>query len=86
VAWREAEITLAPTVHLRRVEVASPTALARAEALVPHRAIATTLAAVHAPTPAHLLLAALRENAPLGDKRLLVGLQLLVDAGALAPA
>jgi flavin-dependent dehydrogenase len=86
VAWREAEITLAPTVHLLPAEVASPMALARAEALVPHRAIATTLAAVHAPTPAHLLLAALRESAPLGDKRLLVGLQLLVDAGALARA
>jgi flavin-dependent dehydrogenase len=86
VAWREAEITLAPTAHLRPADVASPAALARAEALVPHRAIATTLASVHAPTPAHVLLAALRESAPLGDKRLLVGLQLLVDAGALAPA
>jgi flavin-dependent dehydrogenase len=86
VAWREAEITLAPTVQLLPTEVASPAALARAEALVPPRAIATTLAAVHVPTPAHLLLAALRERAPLGDKRLLVGLQLLVDAGALAPA
>jgi flavin-dependent dehydrogenase len=86
VAWREAEITLAPKVHLRRGDLVSPLALARAEALVPPRAIAATLAAVREPTPAHLLLAALRETAPLGDRRLLVGLQLLVDSGALAPA
>jgi flavin-dependent dehydrogenase len=86
VAWREAEITLAPTAQLRLAEVASPAALARAEALVPPRAIATTLAAVQAPTPAHVVLAALRESAPIGDKRLLVGLQLLVDSGALALA
>jgi flavin-dependent dehydrogenase len=85
-AWRQAEITLAPTVHLRRAEIASPAALARAEALIPPRAISTTLAAMHGPAPAHVLLAALRESAPVGDRRLLVGLQLLVASGALGPA
>jgi hypothetical protein len=53
---------------------------------VPPRAIASALAVVRGPTPAHVVLAALREAAPLGDRRLLVGLQMLVAAGALAPA
>jgi hypothetical protein len=38
------------------------------------------------PKPAHAVLAFLRERAPLGDRRLLVGLQLLLEARALVLA
>jgi flavin-dependent dehydrogenase len=88
VAWQEAEITLAPTALLRpaRSLPVPAASLARAEALVPPRAIASALAVVRAPTPAHVVLAALRASAPIGDKRLLVGLQMLVEGGALEPA
>jgi flavin-dependent dehydrogenase len=85
-AWRSEPITLAPTALLRHGERQSPAALASVEALLPPRAIASALAAVEAPTAAHVVLAALREAAPLGDRRLLVGLQKLVAASALTAA
>jgi flavin-dependent dehydrogenase len=82
-AWREAPITLAPTAILERGEKLARAALAPVEALVPPRALASMLASMDAPTPAHVLLSKLKEAAPLGDRRLLVGLQRLVETGAL---
>ncbi len=85
-AWREAPITLDPAAMLRRGASPSPAALAPVESLVPPKAIASALDAVGAATPAHALVSKLREAAPLGDRRLLVGLQRLVAVGALTAA
>jgi flavin-dependent dehydrogenase len=85
-AWKDAPITLDPAAMLRRGASPSPAALAPVEALVPPRAIASTLDSVAAATPAHALLSKLRETAPLGDHRLLVGLQRLLATGALTDA
>jgi flavin-dependent dehydrogenase len=84
--WREAPITLDPGVMLRRGASPSAAALAAVESLIPPRAIASTLDSVATATPAHALLSKLREAAPLGDRRLLVGLQRLVAVGALTAA
>jgi flavin-dependent dehydrogenase len=81
-AWREAAITLDPTTSLRHAGDAP----SHAEALLPPRALAAVLERAHTPAPAHVLLDALRAAAPLGDRRLLVALQLLVESGALVPA
>jgi flavin-dependent dehydrogenase len=82
-ARRDAPITLDPAALLRRGPTPSFAALARVEALVPPRAVASVLDAVAEATPANALLSRLREVAPLGDRRLLVGLQRLVETGAL---
>lgn len=84
--WRHAPITLDPTAMLRRGSRPSRAELASVEALVPPRAIASTLVAVGTATPAHAILSKLREAAPLDDRRLLVGLQMLVAVGALTAA
>ncbi len=86
VAWKSAPITLAPTTLLRQGTDGGRASLAKVEALLPPRAIVSTLAVVKGPTPAHVVLSALRDAAPLGDRRLLVGLQMLVAAGALTAA
>jgi len=83
-AWRQIPINLPPTAMLRRDGKPSREALAPVEALVPPRVIASTLVEVRAATPAHAILSRLREAAPIGDRRLLVALQMLVGAGALA--
>jgi flavin-dependent dehydrogenase len=84
IDWRAAPITLAPTEQLRVGEAhESIAARAAAEALVPPRAIAAGLAAARMPVKAHVILETIRDAAPLDDKRLLVGLQLLVESGAL---
>jgi hypothetical protein len=80
IDWRSAEITLPPTTVLTRGIALD---LSPAEALLPPRAIAVALKSVRSPTPAHAVLAEIRAVAPLGDKRLLVGLQMLVALGAL---
>jgi flavin-dependent dehydrogenase len=80
VDWRGAEMTLPPTAVLTRGTALD---LSPAEALLPPRAIAAALKYVRSPTPAHAVLAEIRKVAPLGDKRLLVGLQVLVALGAL---
>jgi flavin-dependent dehydrogenase len=82
--WTTVPLTLSPTSLLRwdgrlpRREM-----LAKAEALLPRTAIATTLHQLRTAQPAHVILGALRNHAPLGDRRLLVGLQLLVEHGPL---
>jgi flavin-dependent dehydrogenase len=84
VAWREVPITLGPEVMLRAVHEPRAGALWPAEALVPSRALRTALASLSMPRPAHEVMAQLRAIAPLGDRRLLVGVQRLVETGALA--
>jgi flavin-dependent dehydrogenase len=86
VAWREAPITLGPEAMLRAVGEPRAAALWPAEALVPPRALRSALAGLSSPQPAHALLARLKALAPLGDRRLLVGVQLLVESGVLAVA
>ncbi|UQA59563.1 tryptophan 7-halogenase [Polyangium aurulentum] len=84
VDWESMPITLDP----RRVlswDGREPAAdvIAPIEALLPPRAIRAVLERLARPCPAHEALAALRDAAPLGDRRLLVGVQLLVEAGFL---
>jgi flavin-dependent dehydrogenase len=82
-AFREAPIVLAPTAMLERGAKLARAALAPVEALIPPRAMASVLASIHESMPAHELLSRLKAAAPLGDRRLLRGLELLVQAGAL---
>jgi hypothetical protein len=53
------------------------------EALLPPRALKRLLEALAAPRAAHEAMTLLRALAPIGDRRLLVGLQLLVERGAV---
>jgi hypothetical protein len=50
---------------------------------LPPRAIDEALATARRPSAAHQILGNMRRVAPLGDRRLLVGLQMLVATGAL---
>ncbi len=78
--WRAEPVTLSPTSVLRWDGTPPPReTLATAEALLPRRAIATALDLLRTPQPAHVALGALREHALPGDRRLLVGLQILVE-------
>jgi flavin-dependent dehydrogenase len=80
--WRDAAIHLSPETLLEPGS-AVRSRLARVEALIPPRAIAKALRSVRGPTPAHLVLETIREASPLGDKRCLIGLEMLIDSGAL---
>lgn len=78
------QVFLDPGASLFANQDNSEQMLARAEALLPPRAIRDLLARLKTPKPAHETLALLRElSGPLGDQRLLAGLQLLVIGGAL---
>jgi flavin-dependent dehydrogenase len=57
--------------------------LASVEAMIPPRALATLLSTVERPQPAHAAMASLKAAAPVGDRRLILGLQLLVARGAI---
>ncbi|MRG92741.1 FAD-dependent oxidoreductase [Polyangium spumosum] len=82
--WRSAPITLDPRVILQwNGREPDPRAIASIEALVPPKALASTLDFLRTPRPAHEALAALRSAAPLGDRRLLLGLQALAVVGIL---
>jgi len=82
VDWESMPITLDPRrVLLWDGREPAPDAIAPLEALLPPRAIRAVLERLARPCPAHEALAALRDAAPLGDRRLLVGLQLLVEGG-----
>jgi flavin-dependent dehydrogenase len=82
--WRAEPITLAPTSLLRWSGTPpAPDALAKVEALLPRRAISSALDLLRTPQPAHVAMSALRGHALPGDRRLLVGLQLLVEHGPL---
>jgi flavin-dependent dehydrogenase len=81
---RAAPITLAPTATCRLGPVA-PTrdALAPVESLLPPRALARLIAALERPLAAHEAVRVLRDAAPIGDLRLLVGLQQAVARGLI---
>jgi flavin-dependent dehydrogenase len=82
VDWESMPITLDPR-RILRWDGREPDreAIAPLEGLLPPRAIRAVLERLARPSPAHEALCALRDAAPLGDHRLLVGLQLLVEAG-----
>jgi 2-polyprenyl-6-methoxyphenol hydroxylase-like FAD-dependent oxidoreductase len=84
VDWREAPLLLDPR-HLLRWNgtVPSREALAPVEALIPYGAL-RKLFEQKQPTGAHEALAQLRAAAPVGDRRLLVGLQLAAALGCVA--
>jgi hypothetical protein len=83
--WRSVPITLDPMEPLKLGAAASSKlALAPAEALAPYRAISQVLKSLEASLPAHRVVGALRDAAPLDDRLLLVAVQELVDRGALA--
>jgi flavin-dependent dehydrogenase len=85
--YRQAPLTMSPTALLRVAEARpSRERLAPVEALLPPRAITKLLDVLAAPRPAHEAMGALRSAAPVGDRRLLVGVQLLVKLGVLALA
>lgn len=82
--WKTAPITLDPATVLARPGAApARDALASAEALVPPVAVAAALDALLEPQPAHRVLDRMREAAPIAVRRLLVGLQLLLERGVL---
>jgi 2-polyprenyl-6-methoxyphenol hydroxylase-like FAD-dependent oxidoreductase len=82
--WTNAPLTLSPSALLRW-DGTPPVrdAFARAETLLSRRAILATLHLLRTPQPAHAALRALRDHTPFGDRRLLVGLQLLLEHGLL---
>ena len=85
IDFRAAPLTLAPLERLQRGErKPDAPALARAEALLPRRALTAALELLRDPQPAHAVLAEMRRAAPLDDRRLLVGLQLLVEDGLVS--
>ena len=85
--FHRAALVLAPLQELRRgAREPDATSLARIEALAPRRALAVALERLREPQPAHAVLSALRDAAPLDDRRLLVALQLLVEDGLAALA
>jgi flavin-dependent dehydrogenase len=86
VAWRDAPLTLDPRTMLRAVGDPSPGQVAHVEALLPPRAIAVVIRDLAVARPAHAAMSCLRAIAPLGDRRLLVGLQELVARGVIAIA
>jgi hypothetical protein len=75
-------LTLHPEAILSRA--AGPAReLASVEAMIPPRALATLLSTVERPLPAHAAMAILEAAAPVGDRRLILGLQLLVARGVI---
>ena len=82
IDWQAEPITLDPQATLqwdgREPEVG---VIAPVEALLPPRVIHAVLDFLRTPRAAHEALAVLRAAAPLGDRRLLVGLEGLVALG-----
>jgi flavin-dependent dehydrogenase len=82
--WKRAPLTLTPTTCLHWAgRPSGRDALAPVEALLPRRAIAAVLDLLRTPQHAHVAMRALRDHAPLPDRRLLVGLQALVERAPL---
>lgn len=83
-SWESAPIVLDPRRTLRwDGEARDPRVLAMAESVLPVSAIEQVLDFVRSPRAAHEALSLLKRTAPLGDRRLLVGLQLLLVAGVI---
>jgi flavin-dependent dehydrogenase len=82
--WHHAPLSLDPRQVLRTQGVFPHRKLInRAESLIPPTALRALLRNLRTPKPAHEALAGLRCDAPLGDRRLLVGLQQLVALGVV---
>ncbi len=79
VDWKEAPVMLSPEATVVWGHAPPP----HAEALLPPRALRELRAVLASPRPAHLALSRLRDIVPVGDRRLLVGLQALVVMGSL---
>jgi flavin-dependent dehydrogenase len=85
VDWRSAPLFLDPRQLLQwNDSPPSRDLIAPVEALLPPHALRTLLRRLRRPLPAHEALAALRTEAPLEDRRLLVGVQELVARGIVA--
>jgi flavin-dependent dehydrogenase len=85
--WTQSALTLAPTATLfwdgrKR----SPAELACVESLLPYRVITKILDLLRTPRSAADALLKLRDLAPIGDRRLLVALQLLVGCSTIVTA
>jgi len=84
VDWQTAAITLDPRVLLRTSELEFDIhANAQIEGLIPPRVIRMTLQRCKQARPAHEVLAFVKNNFPLEDRRLLIALQELVATGML---
>jgi len=82
--WRERPVSLHPEAVLVRSDRPAPAgAVLAVEPLLPPVVISMALRAAALPVPAHALLARMRAAAPLGDRRLLAGLEALVGADLL---
>jgi flavin-dependent dehydrogenase len=84
VDWKTAPLTIDPRQPLlRSIERPALDALAPVETLLPPRAVAAVCSALKDERPAHEVMSILRGAAPLPDRRLLVGLQLLVEQAVI---
>lgn len=79
--WRQVDLALPPETLLAWVGDPGPAA----EAWLPPAALDALRKALAGPLPAQVALTRVREAAPIGDQRLLAGLQWLFAAGVLAP-
>jgi flavin-dependent dehydrogenase len=83
--WTQAALSLEPTTKLswdgKQPHLAD---LASVESLLPYRAITEVLKMLRTPRPASDVLLRLRDLAPIGDRRLLVALQLLAEQAQFA--
>jgi hypothetical protein len=85
--WRRAPLTLHPEATLTWDRDLEPEALAPVEALLPPRAIASLRERLaREPLAAHAALAQIRPLVPRGDRRLVVGVQALIEKGAIKAA
>jgi flavin-dependent dehydrogenase len=83
--WTRKALSLEPKATLRWDGTqSSPEELACVELLLPYRAIAKVLETLRTQRTAHEALEMLRDFAPLGDRRLLIALQLLVERVPIA--
>ncbi len=84
IDWQDTRVGLDPRVLLRAVETSVDMhVLAPIEGLIPPRVVLSALVFCAKPRAAHEVLGHIRNLAPLGDRRLLVGLQALVSSGLL---
>jgi flavin-dependent dehydrogenase len=87
IDWRRAALTLHPEATLAWDRDLGADALAPVEALLPPRAIASLRERLaREPLAAHAALAQIRALVPRGDRRLVVGVQRLVELGAIRAA
>jgi flavin-dependent dehydrogenase len=84
IDWRRAPLTLHPEATLAWDRDLGPEVLAPVEALLPPRAIASLRERLaRAPVAAHAALAEIRALVPRGDRRLVVGVQSLIEVGVI---